>query len=106
MNTNFKGMNPTLAKAAMELIQTKKTELDRESNTAGLAINEAITNAFAGSQSTAMQGFVTEINNALQSLYKYLDGADSNFASKFTEVIKSYEDSDANVSATYSGGVQ
>ena len=48
-----------------------------------------------------MQNFVERLNAALQNLYKYLDGAESNFASKFNEVITSYEVSDTNVSQSY-----
>lgn len=106
MRNDFKGMNPELAKAAMGLIQSKKTALDSASKTATTNINVAITGAFAGTQATAMEGFVTDINNALENLYKCLDGADSNFASKFAEVIKSYEVSDANVASSYSSSVQ
>ena len=85
----------------MALISSKKAELDTESASATTSINEKITGAFAGAQTEAMQGFVERLNNALQNLYKYLDGADSNFASKFNDVITSYEVSDTNVSESY-----
>lgn len=101
MNENFKGMDPELARRAMELIRTKKSELDSESSSATTAVSERITNAFAGAQTASMQGFVERINNALQNLYKYLDGNESNFAQKFNEVIQSYEVSDENVSKSY-----
>lgn len=103
MYENFKGMDPELAKKAMALISSKKADLDSESSAASTSINEYITKAFAGAQTSAMQGFVTQLNDALQNLYKYLDGADSNFASKFNEVISSYEQSDTNVAQSYSG---
>ena len=97
----FKGMDPEKAKVAMAKIQEKKSKLDNESRAATASLNEKITKAFAGAQTQSMQGFVTRINDALQNLYKYLDGADSNFAQKFKEVIKSYEVSDQNVSSSY-----
>lgn len=106
MKNDFKGMNPELAKTAMGLIKSKKTDLDSASKNATDNIKTAIASAFAGAQVTAMEGFVTDINTALENLYKCLDGADSNFASKFEEVIKSYEDSDANVASSYSSSVQ
>ena len=102
MNGNFKGMDPDLARNAMALISDKKVELDSESAASSSAISERIAGAFAGAQTEAMQNFVERLNAALQNLYKYLDGAESNFASKFNEVIKSYEDSDINVSQSYS----
>lgn len=102
---NFKGMNPDEARKAMEMIQSYKRDLDRETSQAGTSINERLTTAFAGQQVAAMQGFVDRLNAALQNLYKYLDGADSNFAAKFNEIISSYETSDANVSSTYSASL-
>lgn len=50
-----------------------------------------------------MQGYIDRINESLERLYAYLDGNDSNFASKFNEFIQSYITSDENVSQTYSG---
>lgn len=102
MNSNFKGMDPELAKKAMELIKDMKEDLDNEASKATSNINEKITGAFAGTQTEAMQGFVERLNVALQNLYKYLDGNESNFASKFNEVIASYETSDENVKKSYS----
>lgn len=103
MNTNFKGMDPELARKAMALISATKASLDAESAAATASLNEKLSDAFSGAQTVAMQGFVDQINGALQNLYKYLDGNDSNFAQKFNEIITSYEVSDANVASTYSG---
>ena len=48
-----------------------------------------------------MQGFIDRINAALEKLYTYLDGNESNFALTFEKTIQSYETSDENVSQTY-----
>lgn len=101
MNENFMGMDPELAKVAMEAIRTKKAELDKESKNASSALSEKVTAAFAGSQTGSMQGFIERINAALENLYSYLDGKESNFAQKFEEVIQSYVTSDENVNQSY-----
>lgn len=101
MNGNFMGMDPELAKVAMEKIRTKKSELDTESKAASSSLTEKVNSAFAGSQTASMQGFVERINAALENLYSYLDGKESNFAQKFEEVIQSYVKSDENVSQSY-----
>lgn len=98
---DFKGMNPELAKVAMAKIQTKKSELDTESASAEQALTDAVTRAFAGRQTAAMQNFIIEINNALKNLYSYLDGNDSNFANALGKAIESYVVSDENVGSAY-----
>lgn len=102
MNGNFKGMDPELAKSAMNKIKALKTSLETESSAASSAINEKLAGAFAGSQTSAMQSFVETINGALSRLYNCLDGNDSNFANKFNEIIASYEASDENVKQSFS----
>lgn len=102
MNMDRKGMDPELAKIAMGLITSKKEALVAANNNATEEIKENIVAAFPGAQTTAMQTCVDGINEAIKKLYEFLDGNESNFAKKFNEVIKSYEDSDANVAATYS----
>lgn len=101
MNGNFMGMDPELAKTAMEKIRAKKSELDTESKNASSSLRDKVNNAFAGSQTSSMQSFIDRINAALENLYAYLDGKESNFAQKFEEVIQSYVTSDENVSQTY-----
>ena len=103
MDSNFLGMDPELAKVAMEKIKTKKAELDQESKTASSALRDKVNTAFAGTATTSMQGYIDRINESLERLYTYLDGNDTNFASKFNEFIQSYITSDENVSQTYSG---
>ena len=98
---DFKGMNPALAKTAMAKIQSKKAELDTESKTASSVLNDCVTRAFAGTQTGAMQGFVERINVALEKLYSYLDGSESNFASTLDKAIESYVVSDENVGSAY-----
>jgi flagellum-specific peptidoglycan hydrolase FlgJ len=105
MNGNFKGMDPELAKVAMNKIKTLKASLESESNAAAGSINEKLVGAFAGSQTGAMQSFVDTINGALRGLYNYLDGKDSNFANKFNEIIASYEVSDENVKQSFSSNL-
>lgn len=101
MQGNFMGMDPELARSAMEKIRTKKADLDTESKVASSALRDKVNSAFAGSQTASMQGFIDRINAALEKLYQYLDGNESNFAQKFEEVIKSYQTSDENVSQSY-----
>ena len=101
MNENFMGMDPELAKVTMNKIKSKKNELDTESRNATSALRDKVNSAFAGSQTASMQGFIDRINAALERLYTYLDGNESNFAQKFEEVIQSYVTSDENVSQTY-----
>lgn len=101
MNGNFMGMDPELAKVAMNKIKTKKSELDAESKSSSSALRDKVNNAFAGSQTASMQGFIDRINAALEKLYTYLDGNESNFAQKFEQIIQSYVTSDENVSQTY-----
>ena len=101
MQGNFMGMDPELARSAMEKIRTKKADLDTESKAASSALRDKVNSAFAGSQTSSMQGFIDRINAALEKLYQYLDGNESNFAQKFEEVIKSYQTSDENVSQSY-----
>lgn len=101
MNGNFMGMDPELAKVAMNKIKTKKSELDAESKNSSSALRDKVNNAFAGSQTASMQGFIDRINAALEKLYTYLDGNESNFAQKFEQIIQSYVTSDENVSQTY-----
>ena len=85
----------------MEKIRTRKADLDTESKVASSALRDKVNSAFAGSQTASMQGFIDRINAALEKLYQYLDGNESNFAQKFEEVIKSYQTSDENVSQSY-----
>ncbi len=101
MNDNYKGMDPALAKGAMEKIVSKKSELDIESKNASSSLKDKVNNAFAGSQTSSMQSFIDRINAALENLYSYLDGKDSNFAQLLEEAIQSYEVSDENVSQSY-----
>lgn len=101
MNGNFMGMDPELAKVAMNKIKAKKADLDTESKGASSALRDKVNNAFAGSQTASMQGFIDRINAALEKLYTYLDGNESNFAQKFEETIQSYVTSDENVSQSY-----
>ena len=75
MNENFMGMDPELAKVAMNKIKSKKNELDTESRNATSALRDKVNSAFAGSQTASMQGFIDRINAALERLYTYLDGA-------------------------------
>lgn len=97
----FKGMDPDLAKVAMDLIVSKKAELDATSSSARDSIQSGINSAFSGEQVFSMQGFVERLNAALQNLYKYLDGESSSFAQTFNEIIASYQESDANVASGY-----
>ena len=99
---NYKGMDPELAKLAMDMIIAKKAELASATNSANGNINDAVSRAFAGEQVGAMQGFVGRINDALQELYNYLDGKDSSFAQTLNEAIASYETSDTTVASDYS----
>ena len=99
---NYKGMDPELAKSAMDMIIAKKAELASATNSANSNINDAVSRAFAGEQVGAMQGFVGRINDALQELYNYLDGKDSSFAQTLNEAIASYETSDTTVASDYS----
>lgn len=99
---NMYGMDPELARQAMDKIKAKKSELDTESKSATSSLNDKVSNAFAGSQTGSMQGFIERINAALEKLYTYLDGNESNFATTFEKTIQSYEQSDENVSQTYS----
>lgn len=101
MNGNFMGMDPELAKVAMNKIKAKKQELDNESRSASSSLRDKVNNAFAGTQTAAMQGFISKINTALEKLYTYLDGNESNFAQRFEETIQSYVTSDENVSQSY-----
>ena len=87
MNENFMGMDPELAKVAMNKIKSKKNELDTESRNATSALRDKVNSAFAGSQTASMQGFIDRINAALERLYTYLDGNESNFAQKFEAYI-------------------
>ena len=97
------GMDPELAKQAMEKIKNKKAELDTESRSATAALTEKVSLAFAGTQTSSMQGFIDRINAALEKLYSFLDGNESNFAQAFEKTIQSYITSDENVSQSYSG---
>lgn len=101
MDSNFLGMDPELAKTAMNKIKAKKAELDTESKRASSALRDKVNTAFAGAATSSMQGYIDRINTSLEKLYSYLDGNDSNFASKFNEFIQSYITSDENVSQTY-----
>ena len=101
MNGNMFGMDPDLARVAMEKIKTKKSELDAESKASTSSLREKVNSAFAGTQTGSMQGFIDRINAALEKLYTYLDGAESNFATTFEKTIQSYVTSDENVSSTY-----
>lgn len=103
MNSNFLGMDPELAKTAMEKIVTKKSELDKESKEASSDLRDKVNSAFAGTATTTMQEYIDKINASLEILYGYLDGNESNFASKFNEFIQSYITSDENVSQSYAG---
>ena len=67
------GMDPELARSAMEKIRTKKADLDTESKAASSALRDKVNSAFAGSQTASMQGFIDGINAALEKLYQYLD---------------------------------
>ena len=97
MNSNFLGMDPELAKVAMNKIKTKKAELDTESKRASSALRDKVNNAFAGTATNSMQEYINRINTSLEGLYNYLDGNDSNFANKFNEYIQSYITSDENL---------
>lgn len=101
MNSNFLGMDPELAKTAMNKIKTKKAELDTESKRASSALRDKVNNAFAGTVASSMQEYINKINTALEGLYNYLDGNDSNFANKFNEYIQSYITSDENLNQSY-----
>ena len=61
MNENFMGMDPELAKVAMNKIKSKKNELDTESRNATSALRDKVNSAFAGSQTASMQGFIDRI---------------------------------------------
>ena len=106
MNSNFLGMDPELAKTAMNKIKTKKAELDTESKRASSALRDKVNNAFAGTATNSMQEYINRINTSLEGLYNYLDGNDSNFANKFNEYIQSYITSDENLEQSYSGKMQ
>ena len=101
MNSNFLGMDPELAKAAMEKIKNKKAELDTESKRASSALRDKVNTAFAGTATNSMQEYINRINASLEGLYNYLDGNDSNFANKFNEYIQSYITSDENLNQSY-----
>ena len=101
MNNNFLGMDPELAKVAMNKIKTKKAELDTESKRASSALRDKVNNAFAGTATNSMQQYINRINVSLEGLYNYLDGNDSNFANKFNEYIQSYITSDENLNQSY-----
>ena len=101
MNNNFLGMDPELAKVAMNKIKNKKAELDTESKRASSALRDKVNNAFAGTATNSMQQYINRINASLEGLYNYLDGNDSNFANKFNEYIQSYITSDENLNQSY-----
>lgn len=101
MNGNFFGMDPELAKVAMQKIVDKKNDLVNESRSASSALKDKVNNAFAGAQTSSMQSYIDQINTALEGLYSYLDGNESNFAQKFNEIIQSYVASDENVNSSY-----
>ena len=106
MNSNFLGMDPELAKVAMNKIKTKKAELDNESKRASSALRDKVNTAFAGTATNSMQEYINRINASLERLYNYLDGNDSNFVNKFNEYIQSYITSDENLEQSYSGKMQ
>ena len=66
MNENFMGMDPELAKVAMNKIKSKKNELDTESRNATSALRDKVNSAIAGSQTARMQGFIDRITAALE----------------------------------------
>ena len=101
MNSNFLGMDPELAKVAMNKIKTKKAELDNESKRASSALRDKVNTAFAGTATNSMQQYINRINASLERLYNYLDVNDSNFANKFNEYIQSYITSDENLNQLY-----
>ena len=101
MNSNFLGMDPELAKVAMNKIKTKKAELDTESKKASSSLRDKVNTAFAGTATNSMQEYINRINASLEGLYNYLDGNDSNFANKFNEYIQSYITSDENLNQSY-----
>lgn len=101
MNSNFLGMDPELAKVAMNKIKNKKAELDTESKRASSALRDKVNTAFAGTATNSMQQYINRINASLEGLYNYLDGNDSNFANKFNEYIQSYITSDENLNQLY-----
>ena len=101
MNSNFLGMDPELAKVAMNKIKTKKAELDNESKRASSALRDKVNTAFAGTATNSMHEYINRINASLEGLYNYLDGNDSNFANKFNEYIQSYITSDENLNQLY-----
>ena len=98
---DYKGMNIAKATDAMGMIQELKKQLTTESTTATTSLTDCVGKAFAGSQTGAMQGYITRINEALENLYSYLDGKESNFATTFNEAINSYAVSDENVASSY-----
>ncbi len=101
MNSNFYGMDPELARVAMNKIKTKRSELDSESKRASSALRDKVNTAFAGTATSSMQEYINRINTSLEGLYSYLDGNESNFANKFNEFIESYVASDENLSQSY-----
>jgi len=102
----WNGMETDGAKVVMQNMIAKKGELSAETSNANTSIQEQINSAFAGDQVFAMQGYVDRLNNALQELYKYIDGNESSFAQNLNEYIVSYETSDTNVAQGYnSSGV-
>ncbi len=98
---NMLGMDPEKAKTAMNKVKGMKSALQAESTKATTVLNEKVNAAFAGTQTSSMQGFISRINASLEKLYSYLDGNDSNFAKTFGEAITSYVTSDQNVSNSY-----
>ena len=98
---NYFGMDLTEAPKAVRSIKTFKSQLDTESKKINSGLKNAVNDAFAGSQTGAMAAYIVRINNALQELYKFLDGNEESFTVLFEKNKKSYQESDVIVQSGF-----
>lgn len=98
---NYFGMDLTEAPKAVNSIKTFKSQLDTESKKINSGLKNAVNNAFAGSQTTAMAEYIARINSALEGLYKFLDGNEDSFTVLYEKNKRSYEESDVTVQSGF-----
>ena len=93
---NYFGMDLAEAPKAVNSIKTFKSQLDTESKKINSGLKNAVNNAFAGSQTTAMVEY-----SALEGLYKFLDGNEDSFTVLYEKNKRSYEESDVTVQSGF-----
>ena len=98
---NYFGMDLAEAPKAVRAIKTFKGQLDSESKKINSGLKGAVNDAFAGKQTAAMATYIARINEALQELYKFLDGNEDSFTVLFEKNKRSYEESDTTVQSGY-----